>query len=112
MRTTINWPRAMGSPMVPRARSPAASAIAIAACASLLCPDGLAVFSTINRNPKSYLVAVIGAEYVLRLLPRGTHDYARFIRPTELSRHARNAGLDTITMTGMTYNPMTLQYLL
>ena len=82
----------------------------IAACATLLAPDGLAVFSTINRNPKSYLLAVIGAEYVLQLLPRGTHDYARFIRPSELSRHARNAGLDTIAMTGMTYNPMTRRY--
>ena len=82
----------------------------IAACARLLKNDGLAVFSTINRNPKSYLFAVIGAEYVLRLLPRGTHDYARFIKPSELSRHARNAGLATIAITGMTYNPLTRQY--
>jgi 2-polyprenyl-6-hydroxyphenyl methylase/3-demethylubiquinone-9 3-methyltransferase len=82
----------------------------IAACASLLRPTGLAVFSTINRNPKSYLFAVIGAEYVLRLLPRGTHDYARFIRPSELSRYARNAGLVPNAITGMTYNPLTRQY--
>ena len=82
----------------------------ITACATLLRPGGLAVFSTINRNPKSYLFAVIGAEYVLRLLPRGTHDYSRFIRPSELSRHARNAGLEMIAMTGMTYNPLTRQY--
>jgi 2-polyprenyl-6-hydroxyphenyl methylase/3-demethylubiquinone-9 3-methyltransferase len=82
----------------------------IAACARLLAPDGIAVFSTINRNPKSYLLAVIGAEYVLGLLPRGTHDYARFIRPSELCRHARNAGLDSIAMIGMTYNPLLRRY--
>jgi len=82
----------------------------IAACTTLLEPGGLAVFSTINRNPKSYLFAVIGAEYVLRLLPRGTHDYARFIRPSELCRHARDAGLDVIGMTGMTYNPVLRRY--
>jgi 2-polyprenyl-6-hydroxyphenyl methylase / 3-demethylubiquinone-9 3-methyltransferase len=82
----------------------------VAACAALLRPDGLAVFSTINRSPKSYLFAVIGAEYVLRLLPRGTHDYARFIRPSELSRHARDAGLAAIAMTGMTYNPLARSY--
>ena len=82
----------------------------IAACAQLLKPGGAAVFSTINRNPKSYLFAVIGAEYVLRLLPRGTHDYSRFIRPSELSRHARNAGLDPLDITGMTYQPLTRRY--
>jgi 2-polyprenyl-6-hydroxyphenyl methylase/3-demethylubiquinone-9 3-methyltransferase len=84
--------------------------VTIAACSALLKPGGLAVFSTINRNPKSYLLAVIGAEYVLRLLPRGTHDYARFIRPSELCRHARDAGLDPISMIGMTYNPLTRRY--
>lgn len=82
----------------------------VAACAELLRPGGLAVFSTINRNPKSYLFAVIGAEYVLRLLPRGTHEYARFIRPSELCRHARNAGLDAIDVIGMTYNPLSKRY--
>jgi len=85
-------------------------AVTVAACANLLRPGGLAVFSTINRNPKSYLFAVIGAEYVLRLLPRGTHEYARFIRPSELCRHARGAGLDTVDMTGMTYNPLSKVY--
>lgn len=87
-----------------------APAVTIAACSALLRPGGLAVFSTINRNPKSYLLAVIGAEYFLRLLPRGTHDYARFIRPSELCRHARDAGLDTVSMIGMTYNPFTRSY--
>ena len=85
-------------------------AVTIAACSRLLKPGGMAVFSTINRNPKSYLLAVIGAEYVLRLLPRGTHDYARFIRPSELCRHARDVGLDSIAMIGMTYNPLTRRY--
>ena len=84
--------------------------VTIAACSALLKPGGLAVFSTINRNPKSYLLAVIGAEYVLQLLPRGTHDYARFIRPSELCRHARDSGLDPISMIGMTYNPLTRRY--
>lgn len=82
----------------------------IRACAALLRPGGLAVFSTINRNPKSYLFAVIGAEYVLRLLPRGTHDYARFIRPSELCRDARDAGLEPIEVIGMTYNPLAKRY--
>jgi 2-polyprenyl-6-hydroxyphenyl methylase/3-demethylubiquinone-9 3-methyltransferase len=82
----------------------------IAACADLVRPGGLAIFSTINRNPKSYLFAVIGAEYVLRLLPRGTHEYARFIRPSELCRHARNAGLDVFDLIGMTYNPLARRY--
>jgi 2-polyprenyl-6-hydroxyphenyl methylase/3-demethylubiquinone-9 3-methyltransferase len=82
----------------------------IAACADLVRPGGLTIFSTINRNPKSYLFAVIGAEYVLRMLPRGTHEYARFIRPSELSRHARNAGLDVFDLIGMTYNPLAKRY--
>jgi 2-polyprenyl-6-hydroxyphenyl methylase/3-demethylubiquinone-9 3-methyltransferase len=84
--------------------------VTIAACSALLKPGGLAVFSTINRNPKSYLFAIIGAEYVLRLLPRGTHDYGRFIKPSELCGHARDAGLDPISMIGMTYNPLTRRY--
>jgi len=83
---------------------------AVAACARLARPGGHVFFSTINRNPKSYLFAVIGAEYVLRLLPRGTHDYARFIKPSELSRWARAAGLRTVELTGMTYNPLTRRY--
>jgi 2-polyprenyl-6-hydroxyphenyl methylase/3-demethylubiquinone-9 3-methyltransferase len=82
----------------------------VAACARLARPGGQVFFSTINRNPKSYLFAVIGAEYLLRLLPRGTHDYLRFIKPSELARWARDAGLRTAEMTGMTYNPFTRQY--
>jgi len=85
-------------------------ASAVAACARLLRPGGRAFFSTINRNPKSYLFAVIGAEYVLKLLPKGTHDYARFIRPSELARWCRAAGLREIDMTGMQYNPLTRRY--
>jgi 2-polyprenyl-6-hydroxyphenyl methylase/3-demethylubiquinone-9 3-methyltransferase len=85
-------------------------ASAVAACARLLRPGGRAFFSTLNRNPKAYLLAVIGAEYVLRLLPRGTHDYARFIRPSELARWCRGAGLREVELTGMTYNPLTRRY--
>jgi 2-polyprenyl-6-hydroxyphenyl methylase / 3-demethylubiquinone-9 3-methyltransferase len=82
----------------------------VAACAKLLKPGGRAFFSTINRNPKSYLFAVIGAEYLLKMLPKGTHDYARFIRPSELSRWCRDAGLGSIELKGMTYNPLTNVY--
>jgi len=82
----------------------------VAACARLLKPGGRAFFSTINRNPKSYLFAVIGAEYILGLLPRGTHDYARFVRPSELAQWCRAAGLRTAEMTGMTYNPLARRY--
>ena len=82
----------------------------VAACARLARPDGRVFFSTINRNLKSYLLAVIGAEYVLKMLPRGTHDYARFVKPSELSRWCRDAGLRLIEMKGMTYNPLTRQY--
>ena len=85
-------------------------ASAVAACARLLRPGGRAFFSTINRNPKAYLFAVIGAEYVLKLLPRGTHDYARFIRPSELARWCRDAGLREVELLGMTYNPLTRRY--
>jgi 2-polyprenyl-6-hydroxyphenyl methylase/3-demethylubiquinone-9 3-methyltransferase len=85
-------------------------ASSVAACARLLRPGGCAVFSTINRNPKSYLFAILGAEYVLRLLPKGTHDYARFIRPSELARWCRDAGLREVELTGMTYNPLTQRY--
>jgi len=83
---------------------------AVAACARLLKPGGRAFFSTINRNPKAYLFAVIGAEYVLKLLPKGTHDYSRFIRPSELSGWCRAAGLHAMELTGMTYNPLTRRY--
>ena len=82
----------------------------IRACATLVKPGGKVFFSTINRNPKSYLFAIVGAEYVLQLLPKGTHDYARFIRPSELNRWVREAGLETRDITGMTYNPFTQVY--
>lgn len=84
----------------------------IAACAALVRPGGQVFFSTLNRNPKSYLFAVIGAEYVLRMLPRGTHDYARFIKPSELMRWCKQAGLEPAEVTGMTYNPLTGRYAL
>lgn len=80
------------------------------ACASLLAPGGRIFIATINRNPKSYLLAIIGAEYVLRLLPKGTHDYAKLIRPSELDAWARRAGLKLKTLRGMTYNPLTRRY--
>ena len=79
----------------------------VAACAALARPGGTVIVSTINRNPKSYLFAIIGAEYVLKLLPRGTHDWARFVRPSELAGHARRAGLDFAGSTGLVYNPLT-----
>jgi len=82
----------------------------VAACARLVRPGGRVFFSTINRNPKSYLFAVVGAEYVLGLLPRGTHDYLRFIKPSELSRWSRAAGLRIEEMIGMNYNPITRRY--
>ncbi len=82
----------------------------VAACARLVKPGGRVIFSTINRNAKAYLFAVIGAEYVLKLLPRGTHDYARFVKPSELTRWCRDAGLRPLEMTGMTYHPLTKKY--
>ena len=85
-------------------------AATVRACADLAEPGGRVFFSTINRNLKSYLLAVVGAEYLLKLLPRGTHDYARFIKPSELSAMCRAAGLQVAGVTGMTYNPFTLVY--
>jgi 2-polyprenyl-6-hydroxyphenyl methylase/3-demethylubiquinone-9 3-methyltransferase len=82
----------------------------VRSCAKLAKPGGWVFFSTLNRNPKSYLYAVVGAEYLLNLLPRGTHDYAKFIKPSELARMARTARLDTLEITGMTYNPMSQVY--
>jgi 2-polyprenyl-6-hydroxyphenyl methylase/3-demethylubiquinone-9 3-methyltransferase len=82
----------------------------VAACARLVRPGGQVFFSTINRNAKAYLYAVIGAEYVLKLLPRGTHDYQRFIKPSELSRWSRAAGLAPGELLGMSYNPLTQRY--
>lgn len=80
------------------------------ACAQLVKPGGDVFFSTINRNPKSYLFAIIGAEYVLNLLPRGTHDYKKLIRPSELDTWIRSSGLSTREITGMSYNPITKKY--
>jgi 2-polyprenyl-6-hydroxyphenyl methylase/3-demethylubiquinone-9 3-methyltransferase len=82
----------------------------VAACARLARPGGDVFFSTLNRNPKSYLYAVLGAEYVLGLLPKGTHDYTRFIKPSELARWSREAGLRVVEMTGLTYRPLSKQY--
>jgi len=82
----------------------------IAACARLARPGGHVVFSTLARNPKSYAFAIVGAEYLLRLLPRGTHDWTRFINPSELAHDARAAGLELDRLTGMTYNPLSKTY--
>jgi len=82
----------------------------IAACTKLVKPGGWIFFSTLNRNPKSYLFAVIGAEYVLNMLPRGTHDFAKFIKPSELAQSCRNAGLNITDLTGMSYNPLSKIY--
>ena len=84
----------------------------IKSCAQLVKPGGWVFFSTINRNPKAYLFAIIGAEYILQLLPRGTHEYAKFIKPSELGHMARDAGLAETKITGMTYNPITKIYAL
>ncbi len=85
-------------------------ATVITACAQLVKPDGRVFFSTINRNPKAYAFAIIGAEYLLQLLPKGTHDYAKFIRPSELDAWARRAGLEIRDITGLSYNPLTRHY--
>ena len=82
----------------------------VKACATLVKPGGHVFFSTLNRNPKSYLFAVIGAEYLLRLLPKGTHDYGKFITPAELAQYVRNAGLTVDALKGMSYNPLTQMY--
>ena len=82
----------------------------IAACAKLVKPGGQVFFSTINRNPKSWLFAIVGAEYVLNLLPRGTHEYMKFIKPSELEGWARHAGLTMRELIGMHYNPLTREY--
>ena len=84
----------------------------VKAAAALVKPGGHVFFSTINRNPKAYLFAVIGAEYLLRMLPKGTHDYAKFITPAELSQFIRQAGLQVDSLKGMTYNPLTKIYAL
>lgn len=82
----------------------------VAACAKLAKPGGKLYFSTLNRNPKSWLFAIVGAEYVLKLLPKGTHEFNRFIKPSELEVHCRAAGLRVSDMTGLTYNPLTKVY--
>jgi len=82
----------------------------IAACAALAKPGGALYFSTINRNPKAFAFAIVGAEHILQLLPAGTHDYAKFIKPSELAAWMRDAGLVLQRMTGLTYNPLTRRY--
>ena len=82
----------------------------VRACAQMVKPGGWVFFSTLNRNAKSFLYAIVGAEYVLKLLPKGTHEYARFIKPAELARWARDAGLDGHQLKGMQYNPMSERY--
>jgi 2-polyprenyl-6-hydroxyphenyl methylase / 3-demethylubiquinone-9 3-methyltransferase len=84
----------------------------VASCARLVRPGGQVFFSTINRNPKAYLFAVIGAEYLLQMLPKGTHDFARFIKPSELTRWCKQSDLEPDELTGMTYNPLTRHYAL
>lgn len=82
----------------------------IRACANLVKPGGQVFFSTLNRNPKAFLLAVVGAEYIMNMLPKGTHDYKKFIRPSELASMCRAAGLQPAELTGMTYNPITRHY--
>jgi len=82
----------------------------VAACAAMVKPGGHVFFSTLNRNPKSWLFAIVGAEYVLNLLPKGTHEHARFIKPSELNKFCRAAKLELSDITGMTYNPITRVY--
>jgi 2-polyprenyl-6-hydroxyphenyl methylase/3-demethylubiquinone-9 3-methyltransferase len=82
----------------------------VRACAALVKPGGWVFFSTLNRNPKSFLMAVVGAEYVLKLLPRGTHEYAKMVKPSELAAYCRAGGLDLQRTAGMAYNPLTQRY--
>ncbi len=82
----------------------------VLACATLVKPGGWVFFSTINRNPKAFLLAIVGAEYVLNMLPRGTHEYQKFIRPSELARHCRTANLSVSDTRGLQYNPLTQRY--
>jgi len=82
----------------------------VKACAQLVKPGGDVYFSTINRNPKAYAFAILGAEYLLKLLPKGTHEYGKFIRPSELAKWLRQNDLELQHITGMTYNPLTRSY--
>jgi len=86
------------------------AASVVRACATLVKPDGWVFFSTINRNPKAFVFAIVGAEHLLKLLPKGTHEYARFIRPSELAKACRDAGLALRDTRGMEYNPLTRRY--
>jgi 2-polyprenyl-6-hydroxyphenyl methylase/3-demethylubiquinone-9 3-methyltransferase len=85
-------------------------ALVVQACAQMVKPGGWVFFSTLNRNPKSFLFAIVGAEYILKLLPKGTHEFARLIKPSELTAWARAAGLDVKGFKGMAYNPFTKRY--
>ncbi len=87
-------------------------ALTVRACAELAKPGGWVFFSTLNRNPKSFLCAIVGAEYLLRMLPKGTHDYSKFIMPAELSQFVRDAGLEVHALKGLRYNPLTNHYAL
>lgn len=82
----------------------------INACSKMVKPGGTVFFSTINRNPKAFLLAIVGAEYILRMLPRGTHEYSKFIKPSELANWSREANLQVNQMTGLLYNPLTKSY--
>jgi 2-polyprenyl-6-hydroxyphenyl methylase/3-demethylubiquinone-9 3-methyltransferase len=82
----------------------------IRACATLVKPEGHVFFSTLNRNPKAFMLAIVGAEYVMKMLPKGTHEYAKFIRPSELEQAARKNGLDLINISGLSYNPLFQSY--
>lgn len=82
----------------------------VRACTNLVRPGGWVFFSTINRNPKAFMLAIVGGEYLLRMLPRGTHEYEKFIRPSELAAAARRSGLEAVEVIGMTYNPITRRY--
>ncbi len=82
----------------------------VTAAARLLKADGTLVLSTINRNPKAFMLAIVGAEYIMNMLPRGTHEYQKFLKPSELAQAARNAGLEVIDITGLSYNPLSKQY--
>jgi len=82
----------------------------VAACAKLAKPGGWVFLSTLNRNLKSYLFAILGAEYVLKMLPRGTHDFTKFVKPSELAQFCRNAGLNVVELTGLSYNPLSQTY--
>jgi len=82
----------------------------IHACSDLVKPDGDVFLSTLNRHPKAYLFAIVGAEYMMKILPKGTHDYKRFIKPSEMAKWCRQAGLEVVDISGLSYNPLTQQY--